>query len=146
KARSAIGLLHGQSVPVSNRGENETRPECGKGAGGATADADRPGVAGAGNPLDTSAQPASEREGGARIFDGPGSAREGNACVWSEDLGASQPLPGNRVSAVGERHAGGGACQCGRCPSATGEAARFGSDSQPCGKPPGEQRLHDPVG
>jgi len=52
----------------------------------------------------------------------------------------------NRVLALGQRHAGGGAGQGRRCPPAAGEAARFGSDSQPCGEAPGKQRLHISAG
>ena len=65
--------------------------------GGDAADADRAGVAGARNHLDTGAQSAGEREGGAWIFDGPGPVGEGNASGRSNDVRASQPLPGNRV-------------------------------------------------
>src|ERR1035441_8130290 len=134
KAWAAAGLIHRQGVPVSDCGENETGWEPGgKGTGGVAADADRPGVAGGGNHLDTGAQSAGEREGGARIFDSSRPAGERHACGWSEDHGASQPLPGNRVSALGEQHAGSGASQRGRCPPAAGEAPRFGRDCQPCG-------------
>ena len=112
-----LGLLHRQGVPVSNRGENETGWEPrGQAAGGVAADADRPGVARVGDHLDPGAQSASERESGARISNRSGSAGEGDAGGRSEDHGASQPLSGNRVSALGEQHPGGGACQRGRCP------------------------------
>ena len=90
--------------------------------------------------------PQAKGQGGTRIFDGSGPAGEGHACSWSYDPGASQPLSGNRVSALGQCDPGGGAGQCRRCSPAAGEASRFGGDSQPCGKPPGEQRLHDSVG
>ena len=43
-------------------------------------------------------------------------------------------------------HASGSAGECGRRPPAVGKAARFGGDSQPCGKPAREQRLHYPLG
>lgn len=106
---------------------------------------DRAGVAGVGNPLDSGAQSASQRQGGARIFDGPGPAGEGHARGGGDDLGASQSLPGNGVSTLGQRHPDGDAGPGGRRPPDTGEASRFGGDSQSCGKPPGEQRLHHPV-
>src|ERR1017187_4268342 len=80
---AAAGLLHRQGVPVSNRGENETGWESrGKGLAGGAADTDRPGVAGVGNHLDTSAQSAGEREGRTRIFDRSGPAGEGHARGW----------------------------------------------------------------
>src|ERR1019366_3337522 len=84
--------------------------------------------------------------GGARILDGAGPAGEGHACSGSDHLGASQPLPGNRISAVGQRDACGGACEPRRCSPAAGEASRLGRDSQPRGEAPGERRLHLPVG
>src|ERR1019366_7031769 len=147
ETRTAVGVLHRQSVDLSDCGEDQTgRQPIGEEPGRVAADTDRPGIAGVGNPLDSGAQPAGERESGARIFDGPGPAGEGPAGGWSDDVGGSQPLPGNRVSTVGQRHAGGGACQCRRCSPATGEAARFGRDSPSCGGAPGERRLHLPAG
>ncbi len=71
-----------------------------------------------------------EREGRARIFDRPGPAGERHACGGSDHLGASHPLPGNRVSALGQRYPGGGAGQCRRCPPAAGEAPRFSRHRQ----------------
>src|ERR1039458_8443753 len=147
EAQAATGVLHRQSGDLSNCGENETRRQSiGEEPGRTATDADRPGIAGVGNPLDRGAQPAGERAGGARILDGAGPVGEGTAGGWSDDVGGSQPLPGNRVSAVGQRHARGGARQSRRCSPAPGEASRFGGDPQPCGEAPGECRLHLPVG
>ena len=99
-----LALLHRQSVDISDSGENQTgRQSIGEEPGGIAADADRPGSAGVGNPLDCGAQSAGQRAGGARIFDGTGPVGEGPAGGWSDDVGGSQPLPGNRVSAVGQR-------------------------------------------
>src|ERR1017187_6735819 len=146
-AQAAPGVLHRQSGDLSDCGENETRRQSiGEEPGRTATDADRPGIAGAGNPLDSGAQPAGEREGGARILDGAGPAGEGPAGGWSDDVGGSQPLPGNRVSTVGQRDAGGGACESRRCSPAAGEASRFGRDSQPRGEAAGERRLHLPAG
>ena len=61
----------------------------GKRSGGVTPNADRAGLAGVGNPMDTGAQSTGEREGGAGIFDSPGPAGEGHACGRSDHLGAS---------------------------------------------------------
>src|ERR1035437_10069176 len=147
ETRAAVGVLHRQSVDLSNRGENQTgRQSIGEEPRRTATDADRPGIAGVGNPLDSGAQPAGERESGARIFDGPGPAGEGHACGAGDHLGASQPLRGDRVSTGGQRDACGGACQSRRCSPATGEASRFGRDSQPRGEAAGERRLHLPVG
>src|ERR1039458_126621 len=147
EAQAATGVLHRQSGDLSNCGENETRRQSiGEEPGRTATDADRPGIAGVGNPLDRGAQPAGEREGGARILDGAGPTGEGPAGGWSDDVGGSQPLPGNRVSAVGQRNARGGARQSRRCSPAPREASRFGRDPQPCGEAPGERRLHLPVG
>ena len=74
----------------------------GKGPGRIATDADRPGAAGVGHSLDSGAQPAGEGESGARIFDRSGPAGEGHACGRSDEPGASQPLPGNRISALGQ--------------------------------------------
>jgi hypothetical protein len=71
-------------------------------------------------------------------------AGEGDAGGWSEDHGASQPLFGKRVSALGEQHVGGDAGEQGRRASAAGEAPQFSRDSQSCGEPPREQRLAKP--
>src|ERR1035441_7689939 len=102
ETRTAVGVLHRQSVDLSNRGENETGQQpIGEEPGRVAADTDRPGIAGVGNPLDSGAQPAGEGESRARIFDGPGPAGEGPAGGWSDDVGGSQPL-GNRVSTVGQ--------------------------------------------
>ena len=54
EARAAVGLLHRQSVDLSDGGENEARRQSiGEEPGGVATDADRPGFAGVGNPLDS---------------------------------------------------------------------------------------------
>src|ERR1035438_17244 len=102
EAQAAAGVLHRQSVDLSNCGEDQTgRQPIGEEPGRVAPDADRPRSPRVGNPLDSGAQPAGQREGGARILDGAGPAGEGPAGGWSDDVGGSQPLPGNRVSDVG---------------------------------------------
>src|SRR5580693_1798607 len=58
----------------------------------------------------------------------------------AEEVGIteSQPLSGNRVSAVGQHHACGYPGQRRRRSSSAGKAPRPGGDSQSCGRPPGE--------
>src|ERR1035441_3246637 len=59
EAQAATGVLHRQSGDLSNCGENETRRQSiGEEPGRTATDADRPGIAGVGNPLDSGAQPA----------------------------------------------------------------------------------------
>ena len=74
---------------------------------------DRSGIAGAGNTVDSGTQSAGERESRERIFDCAGPTGEGDACGRSDEPGRSQPVPGNGVSALGERHPGSGAGQSG---------------------------------
>src|SRR3954453_17618799 len=72
---AAAGVLHRQGVFVSDRGEDETGrgPER-KGSGGVAAHPDRPGLTGAGDPVDRRAPPAGEGQSREGIPDRAGPA------------------------------------------------------------------------
>src|ERR1035437_350327 len=87
EAQEATGVLHRQSGDLSDRGENETgRQSIGEEPGRIAPNANRPRSRRVGNRLDSDAQPAGQRAGGAGILDGAGPVGEGTAGGWSDNL------------------------------------------------------------
>ena len=95
-AWAAIGVLHRQSVDLSNCGEDQARwQSIGKKPRGVATDADRTRSPRAGNPVDCGSQSSGQRARGTGIFDGAGSFGEGITGSGSDDVGRRQPLSGD---------------------------------------------------
>ena len=81
-----------------------------------------------------------------KLRDRSRSAGEGDAGEWSEDIGASQRVPAERVSGVvGARDDDGGG-QPGRCASSTGQEPGSGGVVESCGDAAGAAGLYVALG
>ena len=136
EVRAAVGVLHRQSGDLSDRGENASAmaAEWGKSREEMPPTQIGRASAGVGNPVDCGAQSSGERAGGAGFLTAQDRLVKGMRVAGVTTMERSQPLPGDRVSAVGQRDDAVVPANPDDAHRPLGEATRFGGDPQPRGE------------
>ena len=101
------------------------------------------GLEGAGDQVDRGALAASQGAYRALLRYGPGPAGERATNRQGLEPRRGESVSGAGVSALVESGLHGGGGECHGCPSALEPRARSGGDSESCGGPDGDSRLHD---